>query len=76
MTTQIPQYQADILGAGYEQLTLNFPDDYDGRMEYMIVMLLYQTGMRVSELVNLKDTQIDFSRSQIKVLGKAIEDGI
>ena len=53
-----------------------FPDDYDGRMEYMIVMLLYQTGMRVSELVNLKDTQIDFSRSQIKVLGKGNKERV
>ncbi|WP_374570575.1 alpha/beta hydrolase [Acinetobacter sp.] len=25
-----PAYQADILGAGYEQATLHFPDDYEG----------------------------------------------
>lgn len=37
MTTQIPQYQADILGAGYEQLTLNFPDDYDGKVTATLV---------------------------------------
>ena len=33
MTQQsAPQYQADILGEGYEQATLNFPDDYEGKV--------------------------------------------
>lgn len=25
-------YVPDILGTGYEQLTLNFPDDYEGKV--------------------------------------------
>lgn len=53
-----------------------FPDDFDGRMEYLVVVVLYQTGMRVSELVNLKDSQIDLSRSQIKVLGKGNKERV
>lgn len=53
-----------------------FPDNFDGRMEYLVVALLYQTGMRVSELVNLKESQIDFSRSQLKVLGKGNKERI
>ncbi len=53
-----------------------FPDDFDGRMEYLVVVILYQTGMRVSELVNLKDTQIDLSRAQIKVLGKGNKERV
>ncbi|MEG0483119.1 MAG: alpha/beta hydrolase [Acinetobacter sp.] len=32
MITQSNEYQADVLGVGYEQLTLNFPDDYDGKV--------------------------------------------
>ena len=28
----IGKYQPDILGSGYEQLTLNFPNDYDGQV--------------------------------------------
>lgn len=27
-----PLYQLDILGTGYEQATLNFPDDYEGKV--------------------------------------------
>ena len=53
-----------------------FPDDFEGRMEYLVLSLLYQTGMRVSELVNLKTSQIDFSRSQIKVLGKGNKERV
>ncbi|WP_089604324.1 alpha/beta hydrolase [Acinetobacter piscicola] len=32
MITQSNEYQPDVLGSGYEQLTLNFPDDYDGKV--------------------------------------------
>jgi integrase/recombinase XerC len=42
----------------------------------MIISLLYATGMRLSELINLKETQVDFSRSQIKVLGKGNKERI
>jgi integrase/recombinase XerC len=42
----------------------------------MLVTLFYATGMRLSELVNLKDSQIDISRSQIKVLGKGNKERI
>jgi len=36
----------------------------------LILELLYSTGMRRSELINLKYTDIDIHNSQIKVLGK------
>jgi integrase/recombinase XerC len=32
--------------------------------------MLYQTGMRRSELIGVKDVDIDFSRNTIRVLGK------
>lgn len=32
MNAYAPHYQADILGQGYEQATLNFPDDYEGQV--------------------------------------------
>lgn len=39
MTQQIiePLYQLDILGSGYEQATLNFPDDYEGQVTATLV---------------------------------------
>ena len=36
----------------------------------LIIELLYTTGMRRSELINLKINDLDFNQNQIKVLGK------
>lgn len=37
MSNQQLNYQADVLGEGYEQLTLNFSDDYDGKVTATLV---------------------------------------
>lgn len=42
----------------------------------MLVTIFYATGMRLSELIGLKERQVDFSRSQIKVLGKGNKERI
>jgi integrase/recombinase XerC len=36
----------------------------------VVITLFYATGMRLSELIGLREKQIDESRSQIRVLGK------
>ncbi len=51
-------------------------EDWKGLNAKMIITLFYETGMRLSELIMLKDSQIDFSRSQIKVLGKGNKERI
>lgn len=53
-----------------------FSEDFTGRGDFLIIALLYHTGVRVSELVNLKSSQIDLSRSQLKVLGKGNKERI
>ena len=53
-----------------------FPKDYQGRFEYLIIALLYFTGVRVSELVNLREGNIDIKRLQLKVLGKGNKERI
>lgn len=45
-------------------------NDFSSIRDGLIVTLLYETGIRLSELTNLKDHDIDFSLFQIKVLGK------
>ena len=42
----------------------------------MLIVLLYNTGMRISELINLREDQLDLGRSQIKVLGKGNKERI
>lgn len=42
----------------------------------MLLSLFYATGMRLSELINLKESQIDYSRRHIKVLGKGNKERV
>ena len=42
----------------------------------MLITIFYATGMRLNELISLKEKQVDFSRSQIKVLGKGNKERI
>jgi len=44
--------------------------DFFSVRDGLIVTLCYETGIRLSELMNLRDHDIDFSLHQIKVLGK------
>ena len=55
---------------------IQFPHDFQGKTNYLIISLLYFTGIRVSELVNLKSNHIDLARGQIKVLGKGNKERI
>ena len=36
-STTEPVYQLDVLGSGYEQATLNFPDDYEGEVTATLI---------------------------------------
>lgn len=49
---------------------VDFGEGYPGIRDKLILELFYATGMRLSELVNLKETDLDFHHDTIKVLGK------
>lgn len=51
-----------------------FPNDFDGLRDRLMFELFYQTGIRLTELINLKDLSV--STSQIKVLGKRNKERI
>lgn len=51
-------------------------DDWKSLNARVLIAVFYATGMRLSELLNLKEKQIDFSRKQIKVLGKGNKERI
>ncbi len=55
---------------------LEFGTDWKGQTNKLILKLLYQTGMRLSELINLKSTAVDFHKMQLKVLGKGNKERI
>ena len=47
-----------------------FEDSYEGKRDKLIIELFYFTGMRLSELINIKTSDIDKVNTQIKVIGK------
>lgn len=47
-----------------------FPDTYIGFVQRTLIQLLYFTGIRKSELLDLQTQDLDFSKGLIKVLGK------
>lgn len=55
---------------------IKFDDDFFGMRDKLILDLFYQTGIRRSELVHLKESDIDFFNSTIKVLGKRNKERI
>lgn len=55
---------------------VEFTDDWDGKTKRLVLQLLYATGMRLSELIELKTSYLDSFQSQIKVLGKGNKERI
>ena len=47
-----------------------FTDDYEGKRNRFIIELFYTTGARQSELINLKDKDINHNRKEILINGK------
>ncbi len=55
---------------------VEFPDNWEGLMNKMILELLYCSGMRLSELISLKETQVDLHKNSLKILGKGNKERI
>ncbi|MGD1844084.1 MAG: tyrosine-type recombinase/integrase [Salibacteraceae bacterium] len=62
---------------------IEFPDDFEGERDRLILELFYATGMRQTELIHLKLSDIDLQNAsggkhtgQLKVLGKRNKERI
>jgi len=53
-----------------------FPDDFGGWRDKLILELLYGTGMRLSELINLKEENINSYESTVRIFGKGSKERI
>lgn len=49
---------------------VEFPDDWKGKTDRLILELFYHTGIRLSELVELKERGVDIHQKALKVMGK------
>jgi len=77
MTKVVPPKTAkhlvkDIPAPDLEDMFARFPwEEYPhGDRDKLLLLLLYTTGMRLSELIALKQTDVDFGRNLLRVLGK------
>jgi integrase/recombinase XerC len=61
-----------------ERLTISLmnTEDWKSLNTKMLISLFYNTGMRLSELINLDESRVDFYKRQIKVLGKGNKERI
>lgn len=55
---------------------IEFGDDFSGFRNQMIIETFYNTGARLSELINLKVADVDINQRTIKVLGKRNKERI
>jgi integrase/recombinase XerC len=55
---------------------VQFEKDFVGQRNKLIIELFYVTGIRLSELINIKISDVDFNNQSIKVLGKRNKERI
>ncbi len=54
----------------------NFTSDFEGKRDQLIITLLYATGIRREELINIKLEDVNTSSNTIKVFGKRAKERI
>ncbi|MBN2485245.1 MAG: tyrosine-type recombinase/integrase [Bacteroidales bacterium] len=72
----MPKYQNPLpdffshneINALFDNITFN--DGFTGKRDKLIMFLFYITGMRLSELINIRLRDVDFSLQHIRVTGK------
>ncbi len=66
---KLPHFVKEVEMAGVLDQP-GFEDNHEGWRERLILELLYGTGMRLSELINLKESQVNVREQTIRVIGK------
>lgn len=49
---------------------VEFPEDYFGVQDRVILSMLFATGMRLNELINIKEEDLSLSGAWVRVMGK------
>tara|TARA_B100001250_G_scaffold236758_1_gene203359 strand:+ start:102 stop:974 length:873 start_codon:yes stop_codon:yes gene_type:complete len=55
---------------------MNFPDDFSGKRDAFILDLFYQTGLRLSELINIKIGDLDVKKKTLRIFGKGSKERV
>ncbi len=80
-TVKMPKFEKKLpeyLTEEETQNLLRLPNfrTFEGLRDLAILELLYGTGMRLSELINLRVSQVDFKERLIRVIGKGNKERI
>lgn len=67
----IDEHQSEAIFTKFE-----FKEGYEGILDKLLIDILYQTGLRRAELINLKEADTDLFNLQLKVLGKRNKERI
>lgn len=59
---------------------VEFPGNWDGKTDRLLLEIFYNTGMRLAELVNLKESQVNLqqndTKNTLKILGKGNKERV
>jgi integrase/recombinase XerC len=55
---------------------IEFGNDFPSKRDRLVIELFYSSGIRSSELINIKESDIDFHHLSLKVLGKRNKERI
>lgn len=55
---------------------LEFPDTWKGKTDKLVITIFYNTGVRLSELINLKISQVNAGNHTLKILGKGNKERV
>jgi integrase/recombinase XerC len=55
---------------------IEFPDTYEGLRDRLVIEMFYATGIRLSELITMKDSDVNIYNLTIKVFGKRSKERI
>ncbi len=79
ITARVPHTLPNVIRPEESNKILNSPFDHTDFIEVrdrLILLTLYSTGMRASELTGLSDLNVDTTRAELKVLGKRNKERI
>lgn len=53
-----------------------FGDGFSGARDLLMVRLFYETGIRLSELIGIKESDVNLSKNELKIIGKRNKERI
>ncbi|MGL4630943.1 MAG: tyrosine-type recombinase/integrase [Leadbetterella sp.] len=73
MSKKLPFFYSEGSLSSFEQLSV-FGSSFSDVRDHLLIELLYGTGIRLSELIELNENDVDFFQSKIKVMGKRAKE--